>query len=165
MRIIKPAIWLVETVIVVLIGAMVALTFADVIGRRIFGAPIYGANDMTEHMMGLIVFAGLPVVTAAGAHLTVDLFGRFLDAPAMRWWRVLTGVGVAVILGLIAWLFFKQAGTAQSIREVSQALNVPRAPLYIYMGVSAALSGVAALITLVTGPLRTESAQHTEEAL
>ena len=164
-RIAKRTLWLVETLIVVIMITMVALTFADVIGRRLFGAPIYGANDITEHLMGLMVFAGLPVVTAGGAHLTVDLIGKFLDKPGMRWWRILTGLAVAVILGLIAWLFFKQADTARAIREVSQALNVPRAPLYLYISASAALSSLAALITAFTGPFRTESTQHTEEAL
>ncbi|HBT33667.1 MAG TPA: hypothetical protein DEB15_13005 [Pusillimonas sp.] len=54
--------------------AMVFLTFADVIGRRFFGAPIYGAHDLTEHLMALIVFSGLPLLTSARGHLVVDLF-------------------------------------------------------------------------------------------
>ncbi|NBR34661.1 MAG: TRAP transporter small permease subunit, partial [Rhodobacteraceae bacterium] len=74
----KHILWLIETVVAIIVIGMVALTFADVIGRRLFGAPIYGANDLTEHMMALIVFAGLPIVTANGLHLTVDLFGKFL---------------------------------------------------------------------------------------
>ncbi len=98
----QRVIWLVEAAIFVIVLAMVALTFFDVIGRRLFGAPIYGANDITEHLMGLMVFAGLPVVTAAAAHLTVDLFGKFLDHPMMRCWSVLTRIAVAVILALIA---------------------------------------------------------------
>lgn len=161
----KQVVWVAETLIVCVMAAMVALTFADVIGRRLFGAPVFGANDITEHLMGLMVFAGLPIVTAAGAHLSVDLLGKYLDQPALRWWRYLSGIGVGVILGLIAWLFFKQADTARTIKEVSQALNVPRAPLYVYISASAGLSSVLAFVTTFSGFYRSESTQHTEEAL
>lgn len=55
---------------------MVALTFADVIGRRLLGTPVFGAHDLTEHLMGLLVFAGLPLVMLAAMQLlglAVDL--------------------------------------------------------------------------------------------
>lgn len=146
----------VETLIVALVVVMVALTFFDVIGRRLFGRPIYGANDVTEHLMGLMVFAGLPIVTAAGAHLAVDLFDKLLDRPAFRFWKAVTAFFVAAILGLISWLFVEHALNAGQIKEVSQALGVPRQPIYFYMAASCALSAIAALVKLYTGPLRSE---------
>ena len=77
----------VETVMALFLLAMVALTFADVIGRRLIGKPIYGANDITEHLMALVVFAGLPLVTAAGAHLTIDLLDKLVS---QSWMGLLT---------------------------------------------------------------------------
>ena len=97
----KRSLWWVETMIVVIVLAMVLLTFSDVIGRRIFGAPIYGANDITEHLMGLMVFAGLPIVTAVGAHLSVDLLGKVLDLPALRIWGIVTGLAVAILVAVL----------------------------------------------------------------
>lgn len=73
----------VETVMAAFLLSMVALTFADVIGRRVIGQPIYGANDITEHLMALVVFSGLPLVTAAGAHLTIDLMDKVISKPSM----------------------------------------------------------------------------------
>ncbi len=150
----------VETLIVVLVAFMVALTFCDVIGRRLFGRPIYGANDVTEHLMGLMIFAGLPIVTAAGAHLTVDLFDKLLDRPAFRIWKVVVAIVTASILGLIAWLFWQHALNAGQIKEVSQALRIPRQPIYFYFAASCALSAFAALVTLFTGPLRSEQNEN-----
>lgn len=69
---------LVETVLVFLMAAMVALTFTDVIGRRLFGHPVFGAHDLTEHLMALLVFTGLPLLTLAAMHLKVDLFDKIL---------------------------------------------------------------------------------------
>lgn len=91
----------VETLMALTLFAMVVLTFADVIGRRILGRPIHGAHDVTEHLMALAIFIGLPLVTAVGLHLTIDLFDGILDRPFMRWWRLLSGLGVAAILGLL----------------------------------------------------------------
>jgi TRAP-type C4-dicarboxylate transport system permease small subunit len=154
----------VETVMALFLLAMVALTFADVIGRRIVGRPIYGANDITEHLMALVIFAGLPLVTAAGAHLTIDLLDKFVNKPWMAWWRVLLSVLVAAVLALVAWLFVKHGLNASRISEVSQALRVPRAPLYFYMAASCALSALAALIIAFTRPMVDPEETHEEEA-
>jgi TRAP-type C4-dicarboxylate transport system permease small subunit len=155
----------VETVMALFLLAMVALTFADVIGRRIVGKPIYGANDITEHLMALVVFAGLPLVTAAGAHLTIDLLDTLVNKPWMAWWRVLVSALVTVVLAIVAWLFVKHGLNAARISEVSQALRVPRAPLYFYMAASCVLSALAALAIAFTGPMVDPEDTHEEEAL
>jgi TRAP-type C4-dicarboxylate transport system permease small subunit len=155
----------VETVMALFLLAMVALTFADVIGRRIVGKPIYGANDITEHLMALVVFAGLPLVTAAGAHLTIDLMDKIISRPWLAWWRVLTGVLVTSILAVAAWLFIKHGLNASQIAEVSQALRVPRAPLYFFMAASCGLSAMAAIAITFAGPMVDPTDTHKEDAL
>ena len=155
----------VETAMALFLLAMVVLTFTDVIGRRLFGEPVYGANDITEHLMALVVFAGLPLVTAAGAHLTIDLLDKLLDRPGLAWWRVLTGLLVAAVLGLMALLFVKHGLNASRISEVSQALRVPRAPLYFFMALSCALSAVAAFAVVLGSPLADAENTHKEEVL
>jgi TRAP-type transport system small permease protein len=155
----------VETVMSLFLLAMVALTFADVIGRRLIGKPIYGSNDITEHLMALVVFAGLPLVTAAGAHLTIDLFDKLISKPSMAWWRVVISILVTMVLAVIAWLFVKHGLNASRISEVSQALRVPRAPLYFFMALSCALSALAALVIAFTGPMVDPEDTHEEEAL
>lgn len=155
----------VESLMALFLLAMVALTFADVIGRRLFGKPIYGANDITEHLMALVVFAGLPLVTAAGAHLTIDILDKLVERPSMAWWRVLIAGLTTAVLALIAWLFVRHGVNASQISEVSQALRVPRAPLYFFMALSCALSALAALAIAVTGPMVDPNDTHEEEAL
>lgn len=155
----------VETVMSLFLLAMVALTFADVIGRRLFGTPIYGSNDITEHLMALVVFAGLPLVTAAAAHLTIDIMDELISKPWMAWWRVLTSLLVVAVLAVTAWLFVKHGLNASRISEVSQALRVPRGPLYFFMAFSCALSALAALAIAFAGPMVDPNDTHEEEAL
>jgi TRAP-type C4-dicarboxylate transport system permease small subunit len=144
---------------------MVALTFADVIGRRLFGVPIYGAHDITEHLMGVLVFIGLPLVTAASGHLAVDLFDRFILSPSMSWWRMFIALLIALIMGLLAYLFHMQALDAGEISEVSQALNIPREPVFHLMSICCGFAAVAALVAGFAKPIDDPEAQHAKEAL
>jgi TRAP-type transport system small permease protein len=155
----------VETVMALCLMAMVALTFADVIGRRLFAAPIYGAHDITEHLMALVVFCGLPLVTVAGAHLTIDLFDRLIGQRWMGWWRALTAILLVSILCLLAWLFIRHGLNAARISEVSQALRLPRGPLYLFIAASFALSAFAAAAIALFGPMVDADDTHEEDPL
>ncbi len=126
---------------------MVALTFFDVLGRKFFNAPIYGAHDMTEHLMAIVVFAGLPLVTFSKQHLTVDLFEKFVMRPGMWWWRAIVGAIIAVNLGAIATMLYFSSQDALAISEVSMELFVPRAPLYLFMAIMAAIATIASIFS------------------
>lgn len=132
-------------VLVVSLSAMVALTFVDVIGRRLFNTPVFGATDITEHLMALIVFAGLPLLTAKRGHLSIDLLDAWLLRPGFRWWHKVVDVLVAAVLALIAWRYFLSIGEAYDIKEVSPALTIPRAWAYTFIAVTCAIAAVAAL--------------------
>ena len=88
--------------LVVLLSAMVALTFADVVGRRLFNTSVFGANDLTEHLMAMIIFCGLPLLTAQRGHLSIDLLDPWLLKAHWRAWHKLVDVLIASVLGMIA---------------------------------------------------------------
>ena len=46
------------------LAAMMLLTFVDVIGRYILGAPIFGATEMISTMLALAIFLGLGIANA-----------------------------------------------------------------------------------------------------
>lgn len=152
----------VETVLVCLMALMVALTFTDVIGRRLFGKPVFGAHDLTEHLMGLLVFTGLPLLTLAAMHLKVDLFDKVLLQPRFAWWQKTTLFITALVFALMAWTLAGKSVDAAAFSEVSQGLNIPRAPLYGWMAVCAALSALAAIYTAFAAPI---SVAHDQEEL
>ena len=136
---------IVGIVLVIILFAMVALTFIDVLGRRLFNTPVFGANDITEHMMALIIFGGLPLLTAQRGHLSIDLLDHWLLRPRWRLWHRAVDVLIAAVLGLIAYEFYLAIEEARSINEVSQALGIPRAWMYIFITFTTTLSALAAL--------------------
>jgi TRAP-type C4-dicarboxylate transport system permease small subunit len=137
----------VALLLVILLSAMVALTFADVLGRRLFNTPVFGANDITEHLMALIIFAGLPLLTARRGHLSIDLLDHWLLRPSWRGWHKEVHVLIAAVLGLMAWQYGLAGEEAYEINEVSPALTIPRAWMYIYISFTTALAAVLALFT------------------
>jgi hypothetical protein len=62
---------LLEDVISLALIAMTGVTVIDVAGRYLFGAPLQGGYEISELMMGLTVFAALPLATRAEGHLAI----------------------------------------------------------------------------------------------
>lgn len=148
----------VSLLLVLMLSAMVALTFTDVVGRRLFNTPVFGANDITEHLMAVIIFAGLPLLTARRGHLSIDLFDHWLLQPRWRLWHKAVDLLIAAVLGLIAWEYYLAIEEARTINEISPALMIPRAWMYTFIAITTAL---ASLFALFTAAPHAES--HTEE--
>lgn len=153
----------VESLLILTLMGMVLLTFLDVLGRRLFGTPVYGAHDATEHLMAIMVFCGLPLLTAARGHLTVDLFDRYLMKPGLAWWHRLISTLVALVLLLIAYEFGHAAIEAGEIREISQALSIPRGGIYAFIAFTSLLSALAALIGCFAPAGTLVGARHEED--
>ena len=61
-----------------LLFLMMLLTFADVVARYLFNRPIRGGFEITELTLLVLIFAGLPLVSHADEHVTMDFIDRLL---------------------------------------------------------------------------------------
>jgi TRAP-type C4-dicarboxylate transport system permease small subunit len=52
--------------------SMMLLTFVDVVARYLFNFPLRGGFEVTELMLLVLIFAGLPLVSHADEHVTMD---------------------------------------------------------------------------------------------
>ena len=83
---------------------MMGLTFADVNLRYWMGQPILGSNEMTEFLLGTIVFTGLVIVSGERSHIVVTLFEPMLQKAIPRVYKLL---GLTTNLaGIIAVTYF-----------------------------------------------------------
>jgi TRAP-type C4-dicarboxylate transport system permease small subunit len=130
---------------VVLFG-MMSLTFVDVILRYGFNASLRGAFEITELMMVILIYAGLPVVSRNDLHVTTDLIDRFLAARVRRTLDVAVHLVCALVLFGAAWLVWIKAGRTARLGDVTAALHLTLAP-YVYL--MCALILVTAVIHLV----------------
>jgi len=135
-----------KLVAAVLLFAMMAVTFVDVVGRYLFSRPLTGAFELTEVLLGLIVFAGLPIVTWRREHVTVDLAtGRLPDRPRALLARLAAAV-TAVVLGVLAWRLGSTAADLSAYGDATVFLGIPLGPVAWAM---AALTAAGAAIALV----------------
>ncbi len=55
------------------LAIIMLLTFCDVIGRYVFNAPIVGTVEVTELLMGMMVYLGVGMTTHVRGHIRVDI--------------------------------------------------------------------------------------------
>ena len=64
--------------------AIMALTFADVTGRKLLDHSIPGSLEMTELLMVIVIFAALPLVSLRGEHVLFDSLDAYLPPGALK---------------------------------------------------------------------------------
>lgn len=122
------------------------LTFADVAGRYLFNSPLPGTAELTELGMGIVIFAGLPLVTATRGQITVTLFDRFIPERAASLLEGLVAVFSSVVLAVFAWRIGAEAGYRGGFGDMTPYLHLPIAPFAWFMCAMAALSMVLSLL-------------------
>ena len=126
--------------------AIMVLTFVDVMGRKFLSTSVTGSLELTELMMVVVIFAGLPLVSLRGEHVVFDSLDRLLPAAALRAQQALVDLLCAALLLGLAWLMFSKAGQMQEYGDITAQLKLPLAPFVALMGV---LCVVTALVHLM----------------
>lgn len=140
---------------------MMALTFTDVNLRYWLGQPILGSNEMTEFLLGTVVFSGLVIVTGERSHIVVTLFERPLMRRipgTYRWLGIGTNLaGILAVTYLIAnyTVFMHGQGNETEIRQWSWwwlgALLSVLSALAILMAIRAIRSPLKGFVMEETG--------------
>ncbi len=124
---------------------MMCLTFADVVARYVLHRPVPGAFEVTELLLLVLIFAGLPLVSHADEHVTMDFVDRLLGPRGReRLWRLVQGASALMMLGL-TWLVWLKANRIWAYRDATDVLRIVYGPFVYFMAVMIAL---AALIHL-----------------
>lgn len=128
-------------------GAIALLTVTDVVMRYFFNNAIFGAAEVTNALLAVLVGAGLIVVAALRIHICVDLFDgplrRLFPSGYRRWifvWEVLGTAALAALLVRHAWHTI-------GFGELTSVLEFPIG--WVYAAVAALV--VAALVLLLSG--------------
>jgi TRAP-type C4-dicarboxylate transport system permease small subunit len=126
---------------VLLVGMMV-LTFADVVGRYLLNKPIRGAFEVTELALLVLIFAGLPLVSHADEHVTMDFIDRLLP-PAGRMLAIrLAHVVCAAIMAFLTWQVWIKAGRIAGYGDTTDVLRIAVGPFVYFMDAMIALTGL-----------------------
>jgi TRAP-type C4-dicarboxylate transport system permease small subunit len=138
-----------EIITAVLLFVMMMLTFADVIGRYVFTAPIFGAAEMIQFLLAIMIFSGLCLVNARDEHITVELLETQLD----RWIPVIRPIIVQVfsvgVMAIIAYQLYQFALDAERIGSRTVVLEWPFAIVAFTVAGLSAVSLIAQILGLL----------------
>lgn len=133
---------------------LMLVTFADVVARYLFNFPIRGAFEISELMLLVLIFAGLPLVSHADEHVTMDFIDHMLPEPVLRGLERAVHAMCAVMLFFLAWLIWLKAGKIADYGDTTDVLRILVAPFVYFMTAMIALTGVVHLFKTVYLPPR-----------
>ncbi len=117
----------------VLLCVMVVVTCVDVIGRYFFAAPLLGAHEMITLAMGIMIYLGMPLVTASREHLVVDLAGGILGPKGKRFQQIVVNAVAALTFILFSYLLlFHGFGLAEDLMT-TEDFEIDQAPIAFLM--------------------------------
>ena len=121
---------------------MMTLTFVDVVARYVFNRPLRGAFEVTELMLLVLIFAGLPLVTHAREHVTMDFIDRLLQGRPRELLQRAIQLACAGIMFLLAWLVWLKADRIWDYRDATDVLRIVYGPFVYFMSAMIGLSGL-----------------------
>jgi TRAP-type C4-dicarboxylate transport system permease small subunit len=125
--------------------AIMALTFFDVGGRKILSQSIPGSFELTELLMVVVIFAGLPLVSQRGEHVVFDTMDSYLPAWALKAQIAFVHALCAVAMLALGWLLWDSGNQFLASGETTAQLKLLKAPFVYGMGVLCALTGLVHL--------------------
>ena len=121
--------------------AMMFLTVVDVVARYAFNRPLRGAFEVTELMLLVLIFAGLPLVSFSDEHATMDFIDRLLGPRAQ--------LVNAALMFLLTWLVWLKADRIWGYRDSTDVLRIVYGPFVYFMAVTLGLAGVIHLYKII----------------
>ena len=125
-----------------LLFCLMVLTFVDVVARYLFNSPIRGAFEGTELLLLVLIFAGLPLVSHADEHVTMDFIDRMLPAGGAKLLARVVHALCAAIFFFLTWQIWIKAGRISGYGDTTDVLRIPVGPFVYFMVAMIALTGL-----------------------
>ena len=126
--------------------AIMWLTVVDVVSRDVFNISITGLFEITEILMGVLVFAGVPIVTANQGHVSVTLLDPWVGPRLRVVQKVAINLLCMTVLVIFAWRLWLVAERLAEYNDVTLFAHIPLAPVGYFMAVMTMLSVPVQLI-------------------
>jgi TRAP-type C4-dicarboxylate transport system permease small subunit len=121
---------------------MMLLTFVDVVARYLFNFPLRGGFEITELMLLVLIFAGLPLVSHADEHVTMDFIDRMLPEAGRRFLVRLVHAVCAAVMFFLTWQVWIKAGKIAGYGDTTDVLKITVGPFVYFMAAMILLTGL-----------------------
>jgi TRAP-type C4-dicarboxylate transport system permease small subunit len=124
----------------------IAINMANVIGRYVFAAPVFWAEEVLIFMIIWGVYVAAGSISYLGAHLTMDLFSARLRSPYRRFLGILTVILTVTCSAFVVMQTARILGLYLRTGEATMAARVPLVYAHAAVLVGFALMGIVTFI-------------------
>ena len=122
--------------------SLIGLTFADVVLRYVFAAPILGTKDLLEMGMVTVVVLAFPFTWRISGHIVVDLVPEYGIGVLDRGRDIaVRGIGFFVF-ALLSWRAWLRADDAALFNEATNMIALPFQPFFWVLAATAAFQAL-----------------------
>jgi TRAP-type C4-dicarboxylate transport system permease small subunit len=139
----RASLWLARLAALILVGIGI-MTFCDVFARYFLNRPFTFTVEVTELLMGMVIWLGIGLTTHETRHITVDVVTMRLPARIRAILEILMSLIGIVILALMLWQMWEYAYVLKVKGQYTQIKEIIIWP-YAYIMCAAAtlfLTGV-----------------------
>ena len=130
------------------LAIMMFLTLFDVIGRA-FDHPITGSVEVTELIMGLMIYLGVGYTTFLRGHIRVDILITNFSPRIQAVLDSLTGIVALAITILISWYLFRLASGLLANNDTTQIWEIDLWPFGFVMAAASILMVTAIIFHIL----------------
>lgn len=138
---------MIDAIMGVLLAAMIALVFTNVVLRYGFSSGIRQSVELARMWFVWVVMLGAAVTLRRGEHLALTEFSEKLFPRAIPWPRRLCWLVVLLAVGMLFVGTWRQ--TMANWNNISPLTGLPSALFYLAGVVSAVLMGVIGVVRLI----------------
>ncbi|AXS42303.1 TRAP transporter small permease [Breoghania sp. L-A4] len=130
------------------LAILLIATFAGVIMRYVFSAPILGGNEIIELVSVALVMLAMPSAAQREDHVRVDVFDNAIGATG-RFLGDILARGISIyLLSLLAWRTWAKLRDAAEFGDATNMLAIPLWPFYGLLALGAALYALVLALQL-----------------
>jgi len=130
---------------------LMVLTCADVIGRYFFNAPITGALEASEILMGVLIFAALPLASRHEGHITIDILDQVTPRKVLRIQTALMSLVASAFMGFLGYRMWVYASKLVEYGDRTMMLKIPLAPINFFLSVMLFVTALVLLVNALKG--------------
>jgi TRAP-type C4-dicarboxylate transport system permease small subunit len=146
--------------------AIIGLTFFDVVLRYVFSAPLFGARDLLEMGMVVVISLAFPLSWRIGGHIVVDLLPDYRIAIFTVIRDLFVRLIGIFIFGLLAWQSWVRSQDAVLFNEATNMIEIPFSPFFMVLSAGSAFQVVVLCVEcgrLLTGAPLTHTINLVDE--
>jgi len=95
--------WVLDGLIVVLLGGMVLLAAVQILMRNLFSYSLFWGDDLLQLALLWLVMSGAVAAARTGEHLRINILAQFFPRAARPWMYAALHAFTAAVCAVLAW--------------------------------------------------------------